>query len=313
MIIIAKQEGSCYLSCMTKHKEERVGELILIVEVLLHAFSPIAKNFGAKNMPQIQFLAYVTLVSILVYGAAMIYSRKWGDLWNKRYVPWLALYTLFMAVIAHGIITYANKYTSAINTTLLTQSEAIFALIIGVLFLKEKAHWQRIVGVLCILLANVLVLFNGDFTFNMADLALVLTPVVFVFGNGIAKRLLNEGCHWSSILFFRGVMGSVILLLVAHFVEGLALPSQQMTWVILAYGVLIYGVGKIAWQLALKRLDISKLTAISKSYPVFSVILAFFILGEVPTLYQYLGLLLTMGGVYFLLQTKSKQYDEEDF
>jgi len=60
--------------------------------------------------------------------------------------------------------------------------------------------------------------------------------------------------------------------------------------------------------MGLKKLDISKASAIGMSYPAFSLIFAFLLLHEIPTLYQWIGIAIISMGLYFIIRTTSKQY-----
>jgi len=295
---------------MIKHKEEKKGEFYIIIEVVLHAFFPVAAKFGTSHIAPIQLLAYVTLISSLMFTVITFKNKQFNQLLNKRVAGWLLLYTLSLAVIPYGIIFYATQFTSAINTALLTQSEAIFAAILAWLILKEKIQFKKAMGIFLILFANIVVLYDGNLALNMADIAMFIAPLSFVFGNMIAKKLQAEGIGWSPILLFRTVIGGIILLIAAHFMEGLQIPSSNLWLYLIFFSFFVQGLAKICWQIALHRMDVSKATAIGMTYPVISVAIAYFWLQEVPSAYQWLGVVFTAIGIVLLMKTTSKQWTD---
>lgn len=294
---------------MKKHSQEKLGEIFIGLQILLNAFLPIGAHYGATQMPQIQFLAYVTLLSSVLCLGISLYRRELKNLWDKKIAIKLFAYTLLTAVFPYGIIVYATKYSSAIETTLLTQSEIIFAAIFAWIFLKERMSKNKLLGIFTILLANILILYGGKLSFGTANLALFFAPILFVFGNSIAKNLQKEGISWSLILSFRMLIGGLILLMFAQVIEGLQVPSKELWPFLILFTFFAFGLAKILWQLALHRLDLSKVTALGVGSPAISLLIAFLWLGEIPSTNQWLGIILICIGTIFLLKTHSKQWE----
>lgn len=293
---------------MKKHKQELLGEWFGLGTCLMYAFWPIGANFIAKQMPPIQFLAYVTLLGAVPVLISTLYLRQFKQFFRARTLAILLLYTVLLAVIPYIIITYATQFTSAINTGFLTQTEGIYGAILGWLIFKEKIGRNKALGFGFIFVANFLLIYNGGVNFSWANLAIAVAPVSFVLGNILAKNLQSEGVGWAPLLLFRNGVGGLIILLMASLAEDVAVPPEHLLWPILLMGLTVFGIEKIFWQLALHRLDLSKATAIVITAPVFTFVLAYFFLGEVPDLFQWLAFLLTIIGIGFILKTHSKQW-----
>lgn len=295
---------------MKKHREEKLGELFLFFEVIAAAFVPVGANYGAKLIPQLQFLAYTMLLTSLVLLVTTWWRGEFAQLKQKRFWPWMLIYTS-SSTLAYMMIFYSTHYTSSINTTLFSQTEAIYGAFLGWFLLKEHIQVNKLLGVFFLLAANLLVLYNGQLQLNPADIAIASAPLIFVLGNMLAKWLQAEGLSWSVLLLFRMILGGFTMLLIAALVEGLALPPSNLWFFLLWYSFLVFGLGKIFWQLALARLDISKISALAMSYPLLSFLLAHFWLGEVPSSYQWAGIFLSALGIFFLIRTTSKQWINE--
>jgi len=295
---------------MKKHEQEKIGEILVGLLLVIQAFAPVGMHYGATQMPQIQFLAYVTILSSVLFIGISLYRREFKNLWNKTVILRLSAYAFLSTVLSYGIIIYATRYSTAIETTLLTQSEIIFAAIFAWTILKERMSRNKLLGIFAILIANILILYGGKLSFSMANLALFFAPVFFVFGNVISKNLQKEGISWSLILAFRMFVGGLALLIIAYFTEGLQLPPTGLWPFILFFTFSAFGVEKILWQMALHRLDLSKITAIGIGSPAVSLLIAFLWLGEIPSGNQWIGILLVCIGTVFLLKTHSKQWEE---
>jgi drug/metabolite transporter (DMT)-like permease len=158
-----------------------------------------------------------------------------------------------------------------------------------------------------ILLGNIFLLYDGTFALNPADLVLFFAPIMYVVANIISKKLLDI-VHWSTILLFRYLFSAFVLLGIAHVYEVLSVPDPAIWPFLLVFAIFVFGFQKIFWQMALERMDVAKTTAIAMTYPALSIVWAYFILSEIPSGYQWVGIIFMAAGFYFILQTKSQQY-----
>ena len=60
------------------------------------------------------------------------------------------------------------------------------------------------------------------------------------------------------------------------------------------------GLSKIFWVEAIYRISITKASALAALIPVFTIIFAYFTLGETPTMTQLLGIIPVLGGGYLI-------------
>ncbi len=275
--------------------------------VVLGAFWPVGVNYGAKNIPPIQFLAFLMLGSALLFLAATLYYRQLGALLKTR---WLASLTLYSLLITLGYLTIviSTSFTTATDTTLLLQSEIIFAALIGYFLMGEALSSSKILGIVCVFMADFITLYRGGLELNGPHLALFLAPLFYVFANRMSRRMQMEGLHWAPLLFYRHFVGGIAVLILAAFLEGVTVPDPSNWLFLVLFGLVIYGLSKIIWQLCQVRLDLSKATALGLTHPVFSFILARIFLGEVPTIYQIWGIVFSLVGIVFLLRAPSRQW-----
>ncbi len=293
---------------MIKNVEEKKGESYALVKIALEGFIPVGAYYGTQLMPQIEFLAIITLFSSILFFAATWYRHEFKGVFQKKSIKSFFAYTLFTAVIPYSIIFFATKYSTAIDSALLLQSETIYAAFICWYFLKERVTYAKAIGVALILIADLAILYKGTIRFSYANIAIAVAPIIFVFGNMIVKKLHNTGVSWAPVLLFRQFIGGIILLIISLLFEPVILPSSNIWLFLSIFGVIGFGVSKMFWQLALQRLDVSKLTALLSTTPVVSAIISFIWLGVPPTNTQYFAILLTVFGVGFLFNTTSKQW-----
>lgn len=290
-----------------KHGRGGRGELWLLLCVLIQSFFPLFANQGAKLFSPLQYLVYMIGISIPVLLVINIWRGEFRELF-KREVFWLLVGVSFFVIAApSALIFLATQDSSGINTSLLTQSEIIYATILCAL-LGEKVTKNRFLGVIFILIGSIFVLYQGSFTLSRADLVLFLAPAFYPIGNVFAKKAFKK-VSWSTVLLFRAVVGEVFLLgLCLFFARNFQVPPQEIWFSLIFMGFGVCVLAKIFWYWGLQTMEVGRATALIMTYPAFSLIFAILFFDEVPTLYQGLGFIGVCVGIFFILKSQGQQY-----
>ncbi|MBW2972367.1 DMT family transporter [Candidatus Woesearchaeota archaeon] len=93
---------------------------------------------------------------------------------------------------------------------------------------------------------------------------------------------------------------TIAFLFSLFFLPKMSFDYPAMTWLLMYLKALFLTVGWILGSKALKHLEISLVTPLTNLTPVFLLVMGFFILNEVPTALQYLGVALLIFGAYWL-------------
>lgn len=293
---------------MKKHKSEKIGELFMLGQMFFYGLYPILINYGVKFIPPLQFSAYAVLISVPFFLLLSLLRREFSQIFLKKAWPYLIGITFLIVIIPQASIFWATSKTSSINTALLLQMELLWATLICPFF-GEKLSGKRVLGAGFVLLGGAFILFKGGSAINIGDLVIFFVSGLQVFGNILAKKVMKI-VSWSTILLFRMTLGSIFLLTLAYFTEGLSVPSAEAWPYLLFVGLAIFGLSKIFWHTGLQKLDVTKATAISNSYPVVSLLFAYFAFGEAPSIYQIGGLIFIAIGLFFMVRTTSGQYED---
>jgi drug/metabolite transporter (DMT)-like permease len=291
-----------------KQKQERVGEKFLISYMILYALAPILANYTAKNFQPILVAAVTTLITAVALFFILAAKRQMREIFNKKAFGPIFGNTMFNIVVPLALIFVGTSKTSAINTTLLHQTELLFAFLVSGLFYGEMITRQKLVGGTIVLLGTIAVLYNGTFELKLGDLLIIAGTALYPFGNHYAKQALLLA-QPSIVLFLRTIMGGIMLLMISFVLEGWpkeVLPAFDQKQLALFAGLILglLGIAKLLWFEGLKRLDVSKSTAIVIAGPAFSLVYAVALLHEIPTLYQLAGMLIIIAGLFILMKQK---------
>jgi len=88
------------------------------------------------------------------------------------------------------------------------------------------------------------------------------------------------------------------------------LNDRKILFIILFQGIVGFALQYSVWYEAIKRINLSKATALVCIYPIFSIILAWFVLKETPVINQLIGLGIIILGIFGLSRIKSEHREK---
>ncbi|MBI4231662.1 DMT family transporter, partial [Candidatus Peregrinibacteria bacterium] len=279
----------------------------------LYSLFPLIINKSSKSKDHIIFAGVSIFLAGVYFFFHLLFTKQFKALINKQTLLYSLGVTIFIIILPALFIFNGTKYTTGINTTIFLQTEILAAFIICGAFLKEKITPKKILGSALIILGASTVLYNGEFKLNFGDLMIIAGASIYPIGNIFAKKALQTSPP-EVILFIRSILGGLVLIALSVIFEK-SLSHQPVNQIInnypyiIANGIIIFAISKMLWYRGLKLLDVSKATTLSMSYPAISLLLAVIFLKERPTIYQLLGLIIIMSGIYLTVH-KSKKLSE---
>jgi len=88
------------------------------------------------------------------------------------------------------------------------------------------------------------------------------------------------------------------------------LTHTKIFFIIFFQGIAGFALQYSVWYEAIKRINLSKATALVCIYPIFSIVLAWFVLKEAPVINQLIGLGIILVGIFGLSGIKSEHRGE---
>ena len=290
---------------MNKQKE-KIGIFFALTGAAMWGMFPVLVNRGTQSMPPIMFAAITTLLAACGFFIYAVVKGKLHELKNKKSYSSLLMVTLCIVIIPYILFFIGSSKTSGINSSLLLLSEIIFTLLFTPL-IGEKTTSKKIIGAMGVFIGAILILYNGTFSLNTGDILIILSTTTYPIGNFYAKKALNYVSP-AIILLVRFSLGGFFIFFFALLTESQSNITQIMlqNWqIVLFTGLVLLGIGKIIWYEGLKRLDISKAISLSMIFPLFSLIVLIVFFQEIPSTYQWAGILVMGLGVYFSIKRQS--------
>lgn len=210
-----------------------------------------------------------------------------------------------LGVAAVSVLIFAGqKSATAINAALVIELNPIMILFLG-LWLGEKIHKFQYIGISLGLIGCLMAIgiikpsgihfethhISGELVLLMAGLCWACYTV---FSKKITKRLgAFVAITWIMLA------AAVELLIVRLFVPyDYITPKGTETWMVIIYlSVFPTAIAYFAWSEALSKIKLSLLNISQYLTPVFTIILAWILLGESMSLLSIIGACLVLGGV----------------
>lgn len=254
-------------------------------------------------------------VAITLFAILGITRPAWLRV-QRRDLQYFFIYGLVLAVF-NSVWTTSVVLNGAAVSTVLAYSSAAFTALLGWWLLKESLGWVKLCAVILCLGGCVLVAGAYDAAVWRSNLPAIFTGVISglayavysLMGRTAAQRGLNA---WTTILYtFAFATGFLLILnlLSNGYLPGTATSPGDLLWlgdawagwgvlILLAAGPTMAGYG--LYNVSLGYLPSSVANLIVSTEPVFTAIIAYFILGEQLTVIQIIGSLSILGGVVIM-------------
>lgn len=283
-------------------REERLGLLGAALCALNGAFIPAVARLTTGHASPLAVAAASNLVAGLAALALLAARRELRWLADRRRAWRLLAIAALGTGAAHLLLYEGASRTSAIVTTLCLQIEPAYSLLLSWLVLGHRPTPRRVGATLLILGGIALAIGAAAVERWRGVWFLLATPLCWQASHLIVLRGL-AGVPAVILTSARYAYGGLLLAALWLAADGTAsLPALDVLWslaplLILQGLVLSYG-GTLLWYIAIARIDLARATAIVvPSIPLLSLIASLFILGEVATARQWIGVVVTAIGI----------------
>jgi drug/metabolite transporter (DMT)-like permease len=282
---------------MTK---EREGELMVGMGALLWALFPILTILSLSSLSPIVSLAWTTLLSLVFFLAVAVVRKSWVNIFQKEIIIPLFMVAGLTGITYYCLFFIGLQYTSAGNAAIIGTFEILFTFLFFNVWHKEHINHLHILGAVSIFISAMIIFAPNFVTFHVGDFFILAAVTVAPVGNMFQKKLRGL-ISSEQILLYRTIITTPFLFLMAFFLgEAISFPPSNI-WLILAInGILLFGLTKILWVETIFRIGVTKAISMSSVSPLFTLLFAYVILQEAPTVIQLVSVPFAITGVYLL-------------
>jgi drug/metabolite transporter (DMT)-like permease len=283
-------------------KNKTIGIIAILLASIMWAIEPIFVKLSYETS---DFIQTNTIRTIFALGVAFMYiliKRKPKELkLSKRDVAPMIYIALVATLFADFMYIFSLSQVPVVNAVIIGHLQPIFIVIFGFFILKsDKLTYFDYIGILLLILSGILVTTGTlenlmDFKLGTIGDLFVLSAAIAWATTAIVTRKYVKHLNTGILAFYRFSIAAVALsiFLIANNRFFIANYYQ------IALGIII-GLGTILYYESLTRIKAAQTSALELSTPVFATVLAFFLLSEVPTHMQFVGVGFMLFGLYFI-------------
>lgn len=271
-----------------------------LIVVVLWGLNFIAIKLGLGDMPP---LLLATIRFVVVCLPAIFFLPKPPVAWR-----WLIALGLTINVGQFAFLFMGIKLGMPAGlASLIHQSQAFFTLVIAVLLIGERWHWNNLAGLLIAACGMAVIASQQGSSMTAIGFWLTLTGAASWGAGNVIMRRATQGVPPFSMLalvVWAGAVAILPLALLSLCIEGPAAWQaawNTITWttgasiIYLAYFATIGGYG--LWGKLLSRYPAAVVSPFALLVPVVGMSSAALFLGEAFSLHQVIGALLVMAGL----------------
>ena len=224
---------------------------------------------------------------------------------KKKYVLPLIGFSLCMGAGVNMFLYLSiNAVTLLAPITIGAQLSIPFAILISSLFLKESISLKKWIFIFLSFLGIILIAFDPDTLKEIYGTLLVFGMAFFYGLSQVFSRYIKD----LDVKFtnsFMGFVGFIILIIFSQIFEGNIIDQiknvETFGWIAVMYaGMIISILGHMMMFYLYKFYPVGMVMPFYSLFPVFGLILTFFVFGEVPSLITMFGGITVITSIYFL-------------
>ncbi|GAB6101833.1 DMT family transporter [Thermococcus atlanticus] len=232
------------------------------------------------------------------------FKAETQEFFSRQDLLLLALIVLFGSFLAPLSFMFGLNKTTAVNASLLLNTETLFTVLMAILVFKEKASKKSILGILLILIGAAVISTESFGEVELArgilgNILIILAGLSWAVDNNLSK-LLSVKRDLLLVTSLKGLFGGSALLILASLIGiPLYIPLQSIPYILTA-GAFSIGFSIVLFLFALREIGAMKTGAIFSTSSLIGALFAFLILGESFTAVKaFFGVLMFLG-VYIL-------------
>ena len=285
-----------------KNRFPIVGYLFLVGTALFTALSYAFGRAVDTNLDpeSTMFFWFIGAFICSIFVVIAIPSQR-AEVSKLRNYTKIFIYTSILTSIGAALWIISIRTIGIPLTSFLMKAQTLFALMLGMMFLRERLNKGETVGIAITITGGVIVAYQSDIglligTFTALGAAFFYSALSFIV------KKYAQNLNMLTVANLRA-LGVSIFLLIYLFVTGtFEMPTRLIDLVFMALGGITGAyIAKACQFQAIKLIDVSRTTAVLPMESIFVVLLSYFLFDEIPSVFKLIGGALIISGVIFLV------------
>lgn len=285
------------------NKTEKQGYLYNLGHNIFWSIFPVISIVAYQKIHSLYVASFSSAIAFIFFLIIVWKKKQFKYFLNKEALKYTLFASLTIGIAYYGLIFYGISKTSAGNAGIIMLMEIFFTFVILNLFKAEKSTKNQIIGSTLMVIGAIFVIFPGKIQLNLGDLIILIATMFPPLGNHWMRKA-REFTSSSFIMLIRSSISAITFFIIAISVANI--PSftdiNSILWVLLINGIFVIGLGKIFWIEGIHRIPITICISMSTISPLLTLFFAYFILKDIPTLWQLSAIIPMTIGVFILMK-----------
>jgi len=284
----------------------RIALSLLLVSILWATAFPGIKialeSFSAGHLTLLRhILASFSFLLIMLFKKEQLLPKK-------RDIPLFFLLGLLGYTIYHTALNFGELHVSAGTASLIIAAAPAFTNLVAFFILKDRLRLLAWLGILISFAGVVLIVLgeNSEFGINIYALLVLLSAISASFYTVMQKRVLKRYSALQ-VTAYATWAGTIPLFLFAQGLpSSIAAASSNALLATIYIAVLPSAIAYTLFSYAISHAPVSLVTSFMYLVPVFSLLFAWLLLGEIPSVISLIGGSVAIFGVVLVNRFKNK-------
>jgi len=272
----------------------------MLLVVLMHSLPAICVKFlyQSTNVYTTQMFWFM---SASFWSLILLFGKK-GSRIIKDIKKHYKLLFFFATANAAGILTffYGLIYISPGVISFLDRFGTVFQILLGVFILKEVFNQKELYGLILSMIGVVILSYSNNSKIVLTALIYLLGSLIYSFGFVMVKKNSKKISHYT-FMFFRAWFMLFILTILTFVTHNYQPPSISTIPIFVIVPLFSAVIGQILQYKAFDYIGIGKSALVKNLLPFSTVILAYFILGDILNIQQIIGGIIVITGLTIMM------------
>lgn len=296
-----------------------LGSIYLGLAVFCWSGGNIIYKFWSESLPPYLILFFRYILASLLLGIIWIQGKGYKEPLDRKTVLTLVVLGLVGIAFHNLSLFFGVKYTSATMGAIILATAPIIAQFLAVPALKHRISTEVIGWSVVSLIGVVIVVGVGWETPNWEGLLWLFgSTLTLAFFNVYAVKLMQESSITPKTLTFVTISVAMIPFFPLIFLDPWditvlnTVPIIASFWFSIIYLVVVGNViGRSLYNIGVQKAGSSIATVFINFGPIFTGILAFIFLNEIPTIGMLIGSVFVIIGVMGIVKAEDREHRKE--
>ncbi|MGL1892847.1 MAG: EamA family transporter [Spirochaetaceae bacterium] len=262
---------------------------------------------AVETIPPSVVVSFRFLVGGLVIFLIPILSGKIKRLPTKQEVGTSIFLGFFLLIMGNGIVTFAEQTIDSYIASLIISTVPLIIALMNMIIFRTKLNYKQILGFFIGFTGVAFLLYNDtprDPAEFQGILLLFLAIFCWGFGTVWSKKLTHHYDTFFSTgmqMIFAGIIAFIVTIIQGEDLNLILNNSSQLSMFSVLFLTFVGGSAIGAYNYLLKNQPTGRISSYALVNPLIATIVGLYIGGEQPAKYLWIGIILILTGLVFML------------